>query len=315
MCCMAVMTLFAADLHNRVQAWDALVDPPSNQGNANLNSLTCAEPVDDALVGAAAIFTSICNCNSAQTARGVCPTCIRAEANGFELEFSGKIKFDGLDKTTMKMVVGYHTPSKHIVAAFCSRTEGASTNDVTPLKKLLTDPAYKSVSRPFEVCNKCFLDDRYIQSNKKLVDHDAVQVMRTLREKYPDSYFLFTGHSFGAISAIMTAISLKVRAVGQNKNLWQRVRIVTFGQPRFGNMPLAQWISTNFRSVRFVNKADPIPHLPQKPSIVGAISGSGMNPDNTFYHNVQVRGGGVLLLTGRRSIGRRSTRTSKRARR
>jgi hypothetical protein len=118
-------------------------------------------------------------------------------AKGFDLAFVGTMALQQLGGLRIQVVIGYHAPSRHVVVSY---SPAPGPNDARALSNLLQEKLFRSVSRPFEACDKCFLADSLLQSFKGIVDHDSIKVIRAMRDKYPDSFFLFTGHSVGAVS-------------------------------------------------------------------------------------------------------------------
>ena len=69
-----------------------------------------------------------------------------------------------------------------------------------------------------------------------------------------------TGISYGAAIAAIAAYDLKLygRYIGKDYD----IICYTFGQPRIGNKQLIDDMNKNVWIQRFVNEADPVPHLP-----------------------------------------------------
>jgi hypothetical protein len=74
---------------------------------------------------------------------------------------------------------------------------------------------------------------------------------------HPHYSVLFTGHSLGGALASLAAVDQAV-------NTTRRVSLITFGQPRVGNLEWSQFVNTTLSGTlqRWVNKADLVPHLP-----------------------------------------------------
>ncbi|PAV65848.1 hypothetical protein WR25_08349 [Diploscapter pachys] len=82
--------------------------------------------------------------------------------------------------------------------------------------------------------------------------------VRTLKYRYPDYQLWVTGHSLGAsIASIAASHAVKV-GIFNGTN----VRLVTFGQPRTGDLNYSSWHEQTFPySYRIVHHKDPVPHV------------------------------------------------------
>ncbi|CAG9534657.1 unnamed protein product [Cercopithifilaria johnstoni] len=80
-----------------------------------------------------------------------------------------------------------------------------------------------------------------------------------LKETYPNYEVWCTGHSLGASLSSMTALYLVKNKVFPAK----LVRLVTFGEPRTGNVAFAQAVEENVKvRYRVVHRGDPITNMP-----------------------------------------------------
>ncbi|KAI0233964.1 hypothetical protein L0F63_001133 [Massospora cicadina] len=71
----------------------------------------------------------------------------------------------------------------------------------------------------------------------------------------------FTGHSLGGAVATLTSIAIK----NEFKLPWSSINLVTFGEPRVGNVKFATWINQhNPNHARVVNDRDMVAHVPDQ---------------------------------------------------
>lgn len=95
----------------------------------------------------------------------------------------------------------------------------------------------------------------------EVLDH-----LEKLTKLYPQSHLLITGHSLGGAISTLAMADIYNSTTPLDVKSWN---VVTYGQPRVGNRPFVDWLST-FSDVdysRIVNENDPVPHLP--PAFVG----------------------------------------------
>ncbi len=75
-----------------------------------------------------------------------------------------------------------------------------------------------------------------------------------LYQMYPNSSIIFTGHSYGAATAMLMA--LEITAVYD-------IRVINFGQPRIGNPAFAAFYNTKIADyTRITHNRDIVPHVP-----------------------------------------------------
>uniref|UniRef100_A0A914YLX7 Fungal lipase-like domain-containing protein n=1 Tax=Panagrolaimus superbus TaxID=310955 RepID=A0A914YLX7_9BILA len=107
--------------------------------------------------------------------------------------------------------------------------------------------------------------------------------------EYPNYAVTFTGHSLGG--ALASLASLKTVLFGLRSSNY--VKLYTFGQPRVGNILLAQRHNELVpQSYRIVHGVDIVPHLPgcAKDEIMGASSHP-CDPDNLerpYHHGIEI---------------------------
>ncbi|KAJ9065188.1 hypothetical protein DSO57_1022222 [Entomophthora muscae] len=104
------------------------------------------------------------------------------------------------------------------------------------------------------------------QMHQKLYT-DIIGPLREALDKYPDSKLLVTGHSLGAALATVMASDLLHREVVHS----QRLNVITFGEPRVGNLEFARWYNSQPAHItRIVNENDIVPHL--NPASLGYVN-------------------------------------------
>ena len=86
--------------------------------------------------------------------------------------------------------------------------------------------------------------------------------MKNLAVFYSDRHpqVLSTGISYGAAIAAIAAYDLKLHGNYQ-------IICYTFGGPRIGSFELIEQIENTVEIFRFINQADPVPHLPTRGKI------------------------------------------------
>ncbi|KAJ9049241.1 hypothetical protein DSO57_1026745 [Entomophthora muscae] len=104
------------------------------------------------------------------------------------------------------------------------------------------------------------------QMHQKLYP-DIIGPLREALDKYPDSKLLVTGHSLGGALATVMASDLLHRDVVHPR----RLNVITFGEPRVGNLEFARWYNSQPAHItRVVNENDIVPHL--DPAVFGYVN-------------------------------------------
>uniref|UniRef100_A0A8R1TPG2 Lipase_3 domain-containing protein n=1 Tax=Onchocerca volvulus TaxID=6282 RepID=A0A8R1TPG2_ONCVO len=89
-----------------------------------------------------------------------------------------------------------------------------------------------------------------------------------LRQKYPGYRVWCTGHSLGGSMSSMTALYL----VKMNLFPPELVRLVTFGEPRTGNVAFARAVEENVQfRYRVVHRGDPVTNMPATVNLAGLL--------------------------------------------
>ncbi|KXN64659.1 alpha/beta-hydrolase, partial [Conidiobolus coronatus NRRL 28638] len=85
--------------------------------------------------------------------------------------------------------------------------------------------------------------------------------LSSAKAKYPNYKIIFTGHSLGGAIATLTAY----RLAQKNVIGWDRVNLITFGQPRVGDPEFASFLNTKpMYSTRVTSYADLVAISPGK---------------------------------------------------
>lgn len=88
----------------------------------------------------------------------------------------------------------------------------------------------------------------------------VLRALEALVEIHPLAPVKLTGHSLGAVMALLTAVQLQV---GTRPRLMRStVTAITFGSPRIGNAAFARCASAVVPHARFTHLQDPVVHFP-----------------------------------------------------
>lgn len=91
----------------------------------------------------------------------------------------------------------------------------------------------------------------------KSVREEVVKAVLQIRAAHPSAEVHVTGHSLGGALALLCAAQLS-RSLNSTE-----VRLVTFGEPRVGNVFFAEFINQRLPlAIRLVHQDDVVPHLP-----------------------------------------------------
>ncbi|KAI9504035.1 hypothetical protein GGI26_005656 [Coemansia sp. RSA 1358] len=84
--------------------------------------------------------------------------------------------------------------------------------------------------------------------------------IRSAAEDYPNYKIIFLGHSLGGANAVLSALMF----ARDNEYIKDRIRVWTFGEPRVGNRPFAEYYTQVLgnQTYRITYQADIVPHLP-----------------------------------------------------
>ena len=113
------------------------------------------------------------------------------------------------------------------------------------------------VQMGYSYCSGCEVHAGFFGAYKD-IQADVISNMKSLRQQYPSSQLIVTGHSLGAAIATLAYVDLYA-AFGSVDYLY------TFGSPRVGNDQFASYVSQQLDQgfkARITHYEDLIPHLP-----------------------------------------------------
>lgn len=109
---------------------------------------------------------------------------------------------------------------------------------------------------PYPDCEECEVHEGFFYGKESVIE-DILATVKSLTTIHPDHRVIVTGHSLGAALASLTALDI-IKSGIENK-----VVLVNFGSPRFGNLELANWASNKIQEkYRITHLRDPVPHVP-----------------------------------------------------
>ncbi|KAJ9060181.1 hypothetical protein DSO57_1033576 [Entomophthora muscae] len=148
-----------------------------------------------------------------------------------------------------RAILAVNPPRKEIVLAF--RGTQSKLNWVSNLiisQTLISVAPFASVHTGFKDIADAMAPE-YIQALHQLLATPT----------YSEYDVVVTGHSLGGALAQLASI----HAHRKLKLGWERIKIVTFGQPRVGNLDFARWFNQQpVMYTRVVNENDLVPHVP-----------------------------------------------------
>ncbi|KAJ9056760.1 hypothetical protein DSO57_1029701 [Entomophthora muscae] len=155
-----------------------------------------------------------------------------------------------------RAIIGVNSARKEIILAFRGTQSGLN---------LLEDFVFSHT--PMNVAPLATVHTGF----KNIADAMAPEYIQALHHllttsSYRDYNVVVTGHSLGGALAHIASIHVQ-----QGLEIdWERIRVVTFGQPRVGNLEFARWFNQQpVTYTRIVNENDPVPHVP--PIVAGYI--------------------------------------------
>ncbi|KNC56171.1 lipase [Thecamonas trahens ATCC 50062] len=182
------------------------------------------------------------------------------------------------EKTKTEAYVGYRAASKTIVVAF----EGShnTQNWIVNLQFLKADFDYPGAEH-------ARVHGGFYKAYKN-IQVDVENDVGALVDQFPDYQVYVTGHSLGGALAAFAALDITVNRPHVPVNVY------TFGSPRVGNDAFQLYFQAQIsNSIRVVNKADIVPHLPprafnfhhvprevwvEKSGVIVVCNGSGEDP-------------------------------------
>jgi hypothetical protein len=149
-------------------------------------------------------------------------------------------------KLNTRVVMGYDADRNFIVTSF--RGSNNTMNWVS-------DAEFPKKEYLREGCVNCSVHEGFFNAYNSLAE-SVKNYLPVLYWRYPDAKVVFTGHSLGAVQAVLGAIDTQLAGY--------TVHLHTYGSPRLGDQNFAAYFNsvvtaTNMRAV-FVN--DPVPNIP-----------------------------------------------------
>ncbi|GBC10510.1 hypothetical protein RclHR1_00970011 [Rhizophagus clarus] len=90
----------------------------------------------------------------------------------------------------------------------------------------------------------------------------VISEVQKLHEQHPNFKVVYTGHSLGAALTLLSALDLLQNSKDFKPN--ENFFVVTYGEPRVGDLKFSQFVDSQIKVSRVVNGGDPVPHLPPK---------------------------------------------------
>jgi hypothetical protein len=165
-----------------------------------------------------------------------------------------------------KAIIGYEPSSKTVIIVFRGTAESENIeNDLNISKE------YLSI---VPECEDCKVHEGFLISFDSLSEK-IIETTKNLRNKYPDSEVIVTGHSLGGGMANIAAVLLE--------HLGMKVSLYTFGSPRVGNDKFVDYANKRLmKNIRVTYAEDPVTALP--PRLFGyEHSGTEVH----FYDNIK----------------------------
>jgi predicted lipase len=109
----------------------------------------------------------------------------------------------------------------------------------------------------YSLCDGCSVHDGFLEAISA-VRNDMLSGVASVVQAHSPSSIKVIGHSLGGAMATLAAVELAV-------NEYSNIVLMTFGEPRVGNKPFADWFDSQTAitsSYRVVNQHDMVPHLP-----------------------------------------------------
>jgi len=153
------------------------------------------------------------------------------------------------NSTQGQAFVGYHHNSSTIVIAFRGTVLENFQNWWDDLSSVDLVPYHSCPA------HGCLVGSGFLLAYEALRE-GVFERLNVLRAAFPDARLIITGHSLGASIAHLCVLECHQRRIPVHEE-------ITFGSPRTGNKPFAQYLSDlKGHHWRVTHDQDPIPHLP-----------------------------------------------------
>ena len=175
-----------------------------------------AEPAlsyNETLAYEALHFAKVASCNSLDEIKSwTCPVC-KAASSSFETYWAHESDAD------IQGFVGHDKSRQQIVVAF----RGSKT-----LANWIANLKFARVDSPFKECHNCMVHKGFLDDYNSIAE-ELFRVINDIRAKTGIKRVLVTGHSLGAVLALLTAVDLVIHDGFAEPVLY------AFGLPRVGN--------------------------------------------------------------------------------
>eukprot|EP00053_Salpingoeca_punica_P008450 m.75848 g.75848 ORF g.75848 m.75848 type:complete len:284 (+) comp14613_c2_seq5:213-1064(+) len=211
-----------------------------------LVGLSVAIPWSDDLLYSSLSIASSTYCGVPQLQDWSCKPCYQSYLKDVSVFTNASLNVQG--------VTGFSPELNSIVVAFRGTIEESIINWVQNLKA-------EKVPWPcnWDECGTAEVHLGFYECFQS-VFHDVQFSMNALLAAHPTSSVLFIGHSLGG--AITTLTAMGMLNLGLDG---ARVTIVTFGEPRVGNMLFSQIVHNHIGTIfRVTNHNDVVPHVPTR---------------------------------------------------
>lgn len=165
--------------------------------------------------------------------------------------------------------IGYDEIMKSIIVSFRG-TKYSNEKGFPDFKNILADLNIGEVDYK-ELCEKCKVHKGFLNCFQAIKD-EVFSHIKELKEKYPSSSIIFSGHSYGGSLAVLASITYyKNISQSFSSMFWnllgvkEDISLITFGQPRTGNKEFSKYVNENInKNYRITYDKDPIVGLPFK---------------------------------------------------
>lgn len=165
--------------------------------------------------------------------------------------------------------LGYDSIMKSIIVAFRG-TKYTNDKGFPDFNNILADLNIGEVDYK-DLCNNCKVHKGFLKAFSTVKER-LFNFINELKQKYPSSSMIFTGHSYGGSLAVLASINyFKDNSQSYSSLFWNLlgykddISLVTFGQPRTGNKEFSKFVNDNLnKNYRVTFDNDPIIGLPFK---------------------------------------------------
>lgn len=190
-----------------------------------------------------------------------CPVC-GAASSSFETYWAHESDAD------IQGFVGHDKSRQQIVVAF----RGSKT-----LANWIANLKFARVDSPFKECHNCMVHKGFLDDYNSIAV-ELFRVINDIRAKTGIKRVLVTGHSLGAVLALLTAVDLVIHDGFAEPVLY------AFGLPRVGNEEFEKFANSKAAGFRVVHQNDIVPQLPPQGD-VGKLFDFHHPPTEVWYRS------------------------------